>query len=68
MECLKLMKQENLTRPYKIHAKKDMFKKRQKVDLVLGENEVLIEIKLELDYSGVNKPVVFSGAVNIYQN
>jgi hypothetical protein len=30
------------------------------VDLVLGNDEVLVELKLEPDYPGVSKPVVFS--------
>jgi len=59
-ECLKLMKQEEFERPFELHAEKDVFKRRQKIDLVLGHDEVLVELKVEPDYPGVNKPVVFS--------
>jgi len=59
-ECLKLMQQKGFETPFKIHAEKDVFKRRQKIDLVLGDNEVLVEIKVEPDYPGVNKPVVFT--------
>lgn len=54
------MKQEGFETPFRLHAEKDVFERRQKIDLVLGEDEVLVEIKVEPDYPGVNKPVVFS--------
>jgi hypothetical protein len=54
------MNQKGFEKPFKLHAEKDVFKRRQKIDLVLGDDEVLVEIKVEPDYPGVNKPVVFS--------
>jgi len=58
--CLKIMRREGFTTPYKIYAEKGVIDKRKKTDLVLGNDEVLIELKLEPDYPGVSKPVVFS--------
>ena len=58
-ECLRLMETEKFETPYKIHANKSLFTPRRKTDLVLGHDEVAIEIKLEPDYPGVSKPVVF---------
>lgn len=46
-ECIGLMKQRGLSFPFKIHAEKDVFEKRKKIDLVLGDNEVLVELKFE---------------------
>ena len=59
-ECLKLMSQKGFEKPFKLHAEKDVFKRGQKIDLVLGDDEVLVEIKVEPNHPGVNKPVVFS--------
>lgn len=59
-KCVELMKQEVFTPPFQIHVEKDVFERRRKIDMVLGANDVLVEIKLEPDYPGVNKPVVFS--------
>jgi len=59
-ECRKLMEQRNFPYPFKLFAEKDVFDRRKKVDLVLGDNEILVELKAEPDYPGVNKPVVFS--------
>jgi len=42
------------------HVRKSVFNKHRKVDLVLGSDEVLVELKMEPDYPGVSKPVVFS--------
>lgn len=58
-ECRKLMELSDFPRPLKIYAEKSVFGKA-KVDLVLGDNSVLIELKLEPDYPGVSKPVVFT--------
>lgn len=58
-ESLKLFANEQFEIPYKIHAEKSILSPHQKTDLVLGDNEVAVEIKLEADYPGVNKPVVF---------
>lgn len=43
-----------------VYAERSVFSKHAKVDLVLGDNEILIELKFEPDYPGVSKPVVFS--------
>lgn len=59
-ECCKLMVERNFSYPLKLHAEKGVINKRQKVDLVLGDDEILIELKVEPDYPGVSKPVVFS--------
>lgn len=59
-ECIRMMQKEGLTRPFKIYVEKGVFSKRRKIDIVLGDDEVLIEVKLEPDYPGVSKPVVFS--------
>jgi len=59
-ECLRLLEKENFETPFKIYVEKGVFNKRQKIDLVLSADEVLVELKLEPDYPGVSKPVVFS--------
>jgi len=59
-ECRRLMEERNFPYPLRLFAEKDVFNRRSKVDLVLGNNEVLVELKAEPDYPGVNKPVVFS--------
>jgi hypothetical protein len=59
-ECRKLMEERDFPRPLKLYAEKSVFSKHGKVDLVLGDDEVLVELKLEPDYPGVSKPVVFS--------
>jgi hypothetical protein len=61
-ECLKLMSGEGAETPYKIHAEKSIMSPHKKTDLVLGDDEVVIEIKLEPDYPGMptsKKPVTF---------
>lgn len=59
-ECCRLMKERNFPYPLKLLAEKGVINKRKKVDLVLGDDEILIELKVEPDYPGVSKPVVFS--------
>jgi hypothetical protein len=59
-ECRKLMEERDFPRPLKLYAEKSVFSKYVKVDLVLGDDEVLVELKLEPDYPGVSKSVVFS--------
>ena len=59
-ECRRLMEEQHFPFPLKLHAEKTVFSKHAKVDLVLGDDEVLVELKLEPDYPGVSKPVVFS--------
>jgi len=59
-ECRRLMEEREFPFPLKLYAEKSVFDRRTKVDLVLGDNEILVEMKLEPDYPGVSKPVVFS--------
>jgi hypothetical protein len=59
-ECRRLMEEQGFPFPLKLYSEKSVFDRRSKVDLVLGDNEVLVELKLEPDYPRVNKPVVFS--------
>ena len=59
-ECRRLMEERSFPFPLKLYADRSVFSKRSKVDLVLGDNEILVEMKLEPNYPGVNKPVVFS--------
>lgn len=59
-ECCKLMTERSFPYPLKVFAEKGVIDKRKKVDLVLGNDEVLIELKAEPNYPGVSKPVVFS--------
>jgi len=59
-ECRRLMEEEGFSTPLKLYAEKSVFNKHVKVDLVLGDNEILVELKLEPDYPGVSKPVVFT--------
>ena len=59
-KCLKIMEREEFKTPFKVYSERGVFSKRSKVDLVLGDDEVLVEFKLEPDYPGVSKPVVFS--------
>jgi hypothetical protein len=61
-ECRKLMEKQGFPTPLKLYAQKSVetvSSKQTKVDLVLGNDDVLVEFKLEPDYPGVNKPVVF---------
>ena len=57
-ECVDIMKKNDFEKPYQIFTEKSILNRRQKTDLVLG-NEVAAEIKFEADYPGVSKPVVF---------
>ena len=59
-ECRRLMEERGFAYPFKLNVEKGVFGKRNKVDLVLGSDEVLVELKMEPDYPGVSKPVVFS--------
>jgi len=59
-ECRRLMEEQHFPLPLRLYAEKTAFSKHAKVDLVLGNDEVLVELKLEPDYPGVSKPVVFS--------
>jgi len=59
-ECRRLMEEQTFPYPLELFAEKGVFHRHKKVDLVLGENEVLVELKVEPDYPGVSKPVVFS--------
>jgi len=57
-ESLKLMRAQNFPTPYKFHAERSILSKH-KTDLVLGEDDIAVEMKLEPDYPGVSKPVAF---------
>jgi len=59
-ECLGLMRKEGFKTPFEIYADKSVFEKRRKIDIVLGDDKVLVELKLEPDYYDISKPVVFS--------
>lgn len=59
-ECRRLMEEREFPVPLKLFAEKSVFSKHVKVDLVLGDDEILVELKLEPDYPGVSKPVVFT--------
>jgi len=59
-ECRRLVEERGFPFPLKLYADRSVFSKRAKVDMVLGDNEILIELKLEPDYPGVNKPVAFT--------
>ena len=59
-ECLKIMEREEFKTPFKVYSERGVFAKRKKVDLVLGDDDVLVLFKLEPDYPSVSKPVVFS--------
>lgn len=61
-ECRRRMEKQNFPTPLKIYAQKSVescSSKQTKIDLVLGDDQVLVEFKHEPDYPGVNKPVVF---------
>jgi len=62
-ESLKLMRAQNFPTPYKVYAERSILSKRKKTDLVLGEDDIAVEMKLEPDYPGVSKPVAFREAV-----
>lgn len=55
-ESLKLMRAQNFPTPYKVYAERSILS-RHKTDLVLGEDDIAVEMKLEPDYPGVSKPV-----------
>jgi len=59
-ECRRLMEERGFPTPFKLYSEKSVFSKHVKVDLVLGDDEILVELKLEPDYPGVSKPVVFT--------
>lgn len=59
-ECRRLLQERGFPYPLRLYTEKSVFTRRSKIDLVLGDNEILVELKLEPDYPGVSKPVVFS--------
>lgn len=59
-ECLRIMEREEFVTPFMIHTEREVFTKRKKIDLVLGNDDVLVLFKLEPDYPSVSKPVVFN--------
>jgi hypothetical protein len=48
-KCISLMKQNSFPHPLQVHAERGVFEKRKKIDLVIGDNEVLVELKFEPD-------------------
>lgn len=59
-KCIELMKQRGAQVPFSVHAEKGIFEKRKKVDLVLGNNEVAVELKLEPDIPEAGQGRVFA--------
>lgn len=61
--CLRILEEYQAERPYKLHCHAPIFTVRERVDIALGDNEVIAELKLEPDYPGLSpeqKPRVFS--------
>ena len=57
-----LMRDRNFDQPYEIHVNHSVRSAQEKIDMVLGDGEVLIELKFEPDYPELpnsKKPVVF---------
>jgi hypothetical protein len=60
---LRLMAEQGFEQPYQIHVNYSVQSAREKIDLALGRNEVLAELKLEPDYPELppsKRPVVFT--------
>lgn len=57
--CLEQLKSEGFETPYKVHMNWRVFSARKKSDIVLGDKEIVVEVKFEPDYPGVSKPVTF---------
>jgi hypothetical protein len=60
LECITLLQEAGFEQPFKIYAERSVFNSRRKIDLVLGNNEVLVEMKIEPNYQGVKKPYSFT--------
>ena len=54
------MERDSFRRPMKILCERGVFSRHSKIDMVLGDDDVLVEFKLEPDYPRVSKYVVFS--------
>jgi hypothetical protein len=67
-ECRRLMEERGFPTPFKLYSEKSVFSKHVKVDLVLGDDEILVELKLEPEYPGVSKPVVFTTGAGSVEN
>ena len=67
-ECRRLMEEQGFPTPFKLYSEKSVFSKHVKVDLVLGDDEILVELKLKPDYPGVSKPVVFTKGAGSVEN
>lgn len=67
-ECRRLMEERGFPTSFKLYSEKSVFSKHAKVDLVLGDDEILVELKLEPDYPGVSKPVVFTTGTGSIEN
>jgi hypothetical protein len=60
---LRLIIEQGFEQPHQIHLNYSVRSAREKIDLALGENEVLAELKLEPDYPELpasRRPVVFT--------
>ena len=59
-KCVSLMKQNGFPQPLQVHVERGVFEKRKKIDLVIGDNEVLVELKFEPDVSVGGEGRVFT--------
>lgn len=60
-ECVRMMREQKIqATPYHVYAEKGVFEKRKKVDLVLGNDEVVVELKLEPDIPEAGQGRVFT--------
>ncbi len=61
--CLQALEATQVSMPYLVYCDVPIFSPRERADLLLGDNEVVVELKLEPDYPGLHptqKPRVFS--------
>jgi hypothetical protein len=60
--CLQILQEHQAELPYRLHCRDSIAAVREKIDMILGDNEVIVEFKLEPDYpelSPSQKPRVF---------
>jgi hypothetical protein len=50
-KCISLLKQNCFPHPLQVYAERDVFEKRKKIDLVIGDNEVLVELRARKAHS-----------------
>ena len=61
--CVSILSEQDVVSPFALHCDAAPFDPRERVDMLLGENEVAVMIMLEPDYPGLaveQKPRVFS--------